>query len=268
LSASACLLALALPAAAAGPPGLADAAMQRDAAALRRLLDQGADPNLPGQYDTPALHWMVRVNDLESARLLLEAGADPNALTPQGLSPLSLAIASGNADLVRLLLDAGADASGTEPSGEPLLLSAAAVGVAGAVEALLEHGASLDASDPVYGQTALMLAAREGHPAVVQLLLARGANPNAATTVCPAPAFVAPNSVPGFGFGVGIIRGGTPKDRGRREPQAGGMTPLRYAARHDHAEIAGLLLDAGANIDAREANDMTPLLMAVSNEQV
>jgi ankyrin repeat protein len=72
--------------------------------------------------------------------------------------------------------------------------------------------------------------------------------------------------VPGFGYGVGIIRGGVPADRGRREPTPGGLTPLHFAARHDHVDVARLLVEAGAEVNAREANDITPLLMAVSNQ--
>ncbi|MEO6186385.1 MAG: ankyrin repeat domain-containing protein, partial [Steroidobacteraceae bacterium] len=89
-----------------------------------------------------------------------------------------------------------------------------------------------------------------------------------ATKVGKAPAFIAPNSVPGFGFGVGILRGGVPADRGRREPQPGGLTPLHYAARHDHVAVAKLLLQAGAQVNAREANGITPLLMAISSNNM
>jgi ankyrin repeat protein len=74
--------------------------------------------------------------------------------------------------------------------------------------------------------------------------------------------------VPGFGFGVGILRGGVPADRGRREPTPGGMTALHYAARHDHVEVARVLIDAGAKLDAKEANGIWPLLMAISNDNV
>ena len=56
---------------------LADAAMNRDAAAVRLLLERGADVNALGAYDTPALHWVVRVQDRATAGLLLDAGAEP-----------------------------------------------------------------------------------------------------------------------------------------------------------------------------------------------
>jgi ankyrin repeat protein len=224
-----------------------------------------ADPGR-AQFGTPTLHWRVDADDLEGARKLLQAGADANSLTERGISPLSLAIANGNTAMVDLLLKAGAHAGELEPSGETLLMRASEVGVLPVVQLLVKHGAAVDVRDARFGQTALMFAARAGHADIVAALLAAGAKPNVATLVGAAPAFIAPNSVPGFGFGVGILRGGVPADRGRREPRPGGLTPLHYAARHDHVDVARLLLKAGAQVNAREANDITPLLMAISND--
>ena len=68
--------------------------MSRDAAAVRALLSKGADANALGAYGTPALHWVVRVEDRATAGLLLDAGADPNFKSPQGVAPLHLAIAN------------------------------------------------------------------------------------------------------------------------------------------------------------------------------
>jgi ankyrin repeat protein len=247
---------------------LADAAMKGDSAALRALLSSGADPDARGAFGTPALHWLVRVDDLAGARVLLKAGADANGESERAVTPLSLAIANGNASMVSLLLDAGADANHPEPTGETPLMRAAEVGVPAVVRTLLKHGAVVDARDAAFGQTALMLAARQGHAEVVATLLEAGAKPNVATKIGPTPAFIAPNSVPGYGFGVGILRGGVPADRGRREPVPGGLTPLLYAARHDHVEVAKLLIDAGADVNAPEANGIWPLLMAISNDNV
>lgn len=247
---------------------VANAAMNGDLPVMHALLKQGADPNARGFFGTPPLHWRVRVDDLEGAKGLLKAGADPNGLTERGVSPLSLAIANGNPEMVNLLLRAGADANHADPSGETPLMRAAQVGVPAVVEQLLRKGAQVDVRDPNYGQTALMFAARAGVADIVSVLLAHGANPNLATFVGETPAFIKPNSVPGFGYGVGIIRGGVPADRGRREPTPGGMTPLLYAARHDHVEVAKRLIAAGADVNAQEANGIWPLLMAVSNNNM
>ena len=247
---------------------IADAAMNGDLPLMDALLKKGANPNTRGSFGTPPLHWRVRVDDLASAKRLLKAGADPNGLSERGVSPLSLAIANGNPEMVGLLLGAGADPNHSEPSGESHLMMAAQAGVLAVVEQLLSHKAQVDVRDPNYGQTALMFAARAGHAEIVSALLARGANPNVATRVGETPAFIKPNSVAGFGFGVGILRGGVPADRGRREPTPGGMTPLLYAARHDRVEVANRLIAAGADVNAKEANGIWPLLMAISNDNV
>lgn len=247
---------------------LADAAMNGDVDAVRALVKRGADVNTPGAFGTPALHWRVRVDDVPGAKFLLESGADANGTTERGVTPLGLAIENGNAAMVSLLLQAGADVNHAERTGETPLMRAAEVGVLPVVQLLLVRGASVDARDEYYGQTALMFAARAGHADIVKALLARGADPNAATSVGATPAFVAPNSVPGFGFGVGILRGGVPADRGRREPIPGGMTPLLYAVRHDRVEVAKLLIQAGADVNAKEANGIWPLLMAISNDNM
>jgi ankyrin repeat protein len=249
-------------------PRLPNAAMNRDLATVHALLDQGVDPNSLGEYETPALHWLVRIDAMDSVKELLDAGADPNSVASTGISPLSLAISNGSPAMVELLLDAGANANNLEPSGETMLMTAAAAGVSDSVEALLDHGAEVDMRDATYDQTALMVASREGYPEIVSILLDHGADPNASTAIGKTPPFIAPNSVPGFGFGVGIIRGGVPADRGRREPTPGGMTPLHYAARHNHIDVAELLLDAGAKLDAKEANGIWPLLMAISNNNM
>jgi ankyrin repeat protein len=250
----------------AGAPGaLAEASMHGDLATMQALLKSGADVNAAGPFGTPALHWRVDAEDVAGVKLLLQAGANANARTDRDISPLSLAIGTGNAEIVGLLLNAGADANQLEPTGETQLMMASQAGVVPVVQDLLRHGARVDEREAAYGQTALMYAARAGQAGVVAVLLAAGAAPNVATKVGPAPGFIGPNSVPGFGFGEGIIRGGVPEDRGRREPAPGGLTPLHYAARQNHAEAAKLLLKAGAKIEAREANDITPLLMAISN---
>src|SRR5688500_7084109 len=83
---------------------LTDAAMRGDAARMEALLQAGADPNVAGQFGTPALHWRVEADDLAGVRRLLKAGADVNGQTERGITPLMLAIARGNAAMVEILL--------------------------------------------------------------------------------------------------------------------------------------------------------------------
>jgi ankyrin len=238
--------------------------MKRDVTAVRALIAQKIDVNAPGVDGSPALHWAVRVDDAGMAKLLLGAGAQATLANRYGLTPMAIAASNGSASMIAVLLDAGADANAPDPAGDTPLMSVIRVGRVDAVTLLLDRGAKVDAADATYQQTALMVAVRENHPDIVKLLIARGASVNARTRTGRTPPWVLPNSQPGFGHGIGIVRGGSP-DRGRRAPTPGGMTPLLYASRDGRMEIARMLLDAGADINVRDANDITPLIAAITN---
>jgi len=250
--------------AADGDTRLADAALRRDTAAIRALIGQKVDVNAAGTDGTPALHWVVRVDDVATARLLLDAGAQASLPNRYGLTPLTIAASMGSAPMLGVLLDAGADVNALDPAGETPLMGASRVGSLDAVTLLLDRGAKVDAIDTTYQQTALMVAVRENHPEVVRLLVARGAAINHKTRIGRTPQWVLPNSVPGFGHGVGIVRGGLPP-RGSRQPIPGGMTPLLYASRDGRMETARLLLDAGADVNLPDVNGITPLISAITN---
>src|SRR5499427_6236919 len=234
----------------AGDTRLADAAMKRDTATVRKLIDQH-----------------VHVNDFDTARRLIRAGADVSKPNRYGVTPMSLASANGSAEMIALLLEAGADANVTDQTGETALMTATKIGNVDAVRTLLDHGATVDARDPAFQQTALMMAVRENHPDVLKLLIDRGAQVNVQTRTGATPNWVLPNSVPGFGHGIGIVRGGLP-ERGSRYLIPGAMTPLLYAARDGRIESAKVLLAAGAEMDHADANGVTPLLMAITNNHV
>jgi len=261
------VLMLILAAGAAGDTRLADAAMKRDVATVRKLLDEKVDVNAPGADGTPALHWIVRVDDFDTAQRLIRAGADASKANRYGVTPLSLASTNGNARMIALLLEAGADSNERDKQGETALMTAAKVGSVDSVRTLLDHSATIDARDPAFEQTALMMAIREDHPDVVKLLVDRGASVNTQTRAGAAPPWILPNSVPGFGHGIGIVRGGLP-ERGSRYLIPGAMTPLLYAARDGRTESARILIAAGAELERTDANGITPLLMAITNDHV
>jgi ankyrin repeat protein len=264
---AAALLAWPLLASAAGErSALADAAMNRDAAAVRTLLAQGADANAPGAYGTPALHWAIRVEDRATAGLLLDAGADPNARTAQGVAPLHLAIANADLATVELLLAAGADATLPDRAGETPLMLAARTGDVVIAARLIAAGAPVDAREDAYAQTALMIAAREGRADIVRLLLEEGAEVNAQTRAGAVPGFRLPGENAGS-KGVGIVRGGWP-DHGMRAPVPGAKTPLLYATRRGDLGITRLLVEAGADLELADADGVTPLLYAILNASV
>lgn len=170
-------LALILPIAnVAGAQSVADAAMQRDNAEVRRLVQGGADVNAAQADGATALHWAAYHGDSALARLLFEAGADPSAANRNGSTPLWLASSQGDATMIEILLDGGADANEQLPLGRRPLMLAARAGSVDAVRVLLDHGADPNASEDERGTTALMQAADQGHADVIALLIEHGAD--------------------------------------------------------------------------------------------
>lgn len=245
---------------------VAAAAAAADMTGVRALVRGGADVNALGTDGSTALAYVVRYRDAEVAKLLLRAGARPDQPTRLGVLPLHVAIENADLASVQVLLDAGADANSADATGEPGLLKAARVSDTRILETLLRHGADPAKGDTGYGQTALMVAAREGNVAAVKLLLAKGAAVDAQTRAGKVPAFRLPSTNSGS-KGAGIVRGGWPA-RGERDPVPGAKTALLYATREGHVEVTRLLLDAGAALEKADANDVTPLLMALINGQL
>jgi ankyrin repeat protein len=249
---------------------LAEAARHGDAAAVRAMLEAGdIDVDAPSRDGTPPLHWAVRNGDRDSVERLLAAGADVDAANRYGLRPLHVAIESGDAALTRRLLEAGAGTSALDRAGETPLMLAARIGEVDIARALLEHGAAVEARDDRFGQTALMIAAREGHLETARVLLEAGAAVDAQTKPEQPPRFIPPSESPaGLSRGTGIIRAGWPDGRGKRFPAGGSKTPLLYATREGHLEVARLLLDHGASLELADDNGVTPLISAIVNASI
>jgi len=150
---------------------LVDAMKNQDLPRVRALLDQRADVNLRSEDGSTALLWAAHWNDLQTAELLVRAGAEPNAANDFRMTPLSQACTNGSAAFVTLLLKAGAKPDTPISTGETPLMTCARAGAADAVRALLEVGADVNAKEPTQDQTALMWAAAEHHPNVLQTLI-------------------------------------------------------------------------------------------------
>ncbi|MGD8840595.1 MAG: ankyrin repeat domain-containing protein, partial [Gammaproteobacteria bacterium] len=151
---------------------LQDMIRSADTAALREALASGIDTDALGQ----ALHVAVLMEDLEAIRLLYEHGADleaPNRIG--GAHPLHVAADIGLPPVINLLIDLGAELDARDDLGRTPLIQAAIAGNSGAVEVLLAAGADADAAETRRGTTALHLAAFRGHREVIDVLLTYGA---------------------------------------------------------------------------------------------
>ncbi|MCP5146148.1 MAG: ankyrin repeat domain-containing protein [Gammaproteobacteria bacterium] len=235
---------LAIPAARASQ--LTDAARDNDAARVQQLIKAGADVNARGPDGGTALLWAAHFADADLVRALLKAGADPSVANLFGATPISEAAEVGSAAIIEQLLKAGVDPNSTNPEGQQPLMVVARTGRTDAAEVLLRHGAEVDARESWGGQTALMWAASQGHPAMIELLLKHHADANA------------------HGVARNWQRRVTVEPR-KKIMADGGFTPLMYAARENCIECVGVLLAGGADIDDVDPDRVTSLNLALLN---
>lgn len=227
---------------------LIEAARHDDADAVRLLLNDGADPDAMQADGATALHWAVFRENSAMLNALLNAGADVNAVNRLGASPLFIAAEGGNAELIGQLLEAGADPDVALMIGETPLMTAARAGSTEGVRLLLAAGAELNNSENSRAQTALMWAAAQGHVEVVRELVNAGADLEARSAVRERLMYA--DETNGGAFDVGIME------------QLGGFSPLLFAARQGHVDVAKVLLDAGADIEGVAGNAASPLVIA------
>lgn len=143
---------------------------------VRKLLQQGMDPNTLDERGRPALVKAMQLESLRVVQELLQApGIRLNEASPAGETALMHACIKGHLDLVQLLLGRGARIN--QPGWTPLHYAASAdtehsVSIA---RLLLDEHAYIDAESPNQS-TPLMLAAQYGSEAMVDLLLQAGAD--------------------------------------------------------------------------------------------
>lgn len=92
-----------------GWTALLSVAYAGNTAAVRVLLEAGADPNQTGLFQSSALHWAVVRGLTEIVQMLLKAGANPDLADDFGHTPLYAARAHHQARIADLLLEGGAD---------------------------------------------------------------------------------------------------------------------------------------------------------------
>jgi ankyrin repeat protein len=233
---------------AAAPP-LLDAARRDDAERVAALLKAHADVNVRQADGATALHWAAQHDDLPLASMLLKAGARAGAADDTGATPLFLACMNRSGAMVTLLLDRKADPNAALLTGETALMTCSRTGNPSAVRALVAHGADVNRREPQHSQTALMWAAAGGHAEAVAALLNAGADVRARSrTYSQTVTSEVTQRAGRETLNYNVLRGGS--------------TALLFAARSGDAESVRVLVDGGANVDDAQPNGMTALVEA------
>jgi len=204
---------------------------------VKELILQGANINARHRMGMSLLHMAAVTGPKNAVVLLLNNGALVDARDDSGLTPLHYLAGAlapkqeRDSDIVGILVNSGADINATDKEGLTALHHAAAKGLdESVVKCLIDHSADINASDK-YGLTPLHNAVIHKCEGFVRLLTANGEL---------------------------VV---DPKDNF-------GRTPLHFAAGADHAvsyrykewpTIVQLLLDNGADINAKDNTGWTPL---------
>jgi len=242
---------------------LADAAMKGNKAAVRSLLQKKVDVNAAQTDGTTALHWAVRLDDLETAELLIRAGANVSAPTRAGATPLQLAAVNGNAVMIAALIKAGADPNvPLTKYGDTTLMMAARTGNPEAIKVLLDNGSKINAVETWGGTTALMWAVSESHPDAAKMLIDHGANVNVRSKIVPSEGrrggSTSNSSV------TSLPRDPEPGEKPKKD-YYGGFTPLHFAVRQGDIESTRRLVAAGADLNTVSADGKASLELAIYN---
>jgi ankyrin repeat protein len=184
-----------------GATALWAASLNGSAIMVRRLLQAGANPNASLLLGETPLMVAARSGKADIVEQLLDRGANVNARAARSQTALMWAVAQKHPDVVRVLLVHGADVHARSevwrqmmavpPHGRPeynsmiphggdtALMFAARVGDVISARHLVEAGANVNDTD-AWGVSATVLAAHSGSGEMVDFLLDKGADPNAA----------------------------------------------------------------------------------------
>lgn len=233
-----------------GPPSpLLNAALSANISAMKAELDAGANVNQATVLGDTPLHFILRRTSLgrmqgriEAVALLVSHGANVNSRNRRGVTALMEAADAGDTEVVKYLVQHLATIDLSDDEGRTAISLSASRRYSDIVSFLAGAGANIEARDnhertplmqaiasvPVAPSDAAAHVTEEGEQlSIVELLLARGANPN---TV----------------------------DRK-------GWTPVALGAEYGSPEIVSALLRRGANVNVRTTSlgNQSPLMIAI-----
>ncbi|XP_070692845.1 ankyrin repeat and SOCS box protein 5 [Pempheris klunzingeri] len=204
--------------------------------------------------DRSPLHDAASQGRLLALRTLILQGHSVNVLTIDHVTPLHEACVGDHVACARALIDAGANVNASTIDGVTPLFNACTVGSVACTEILLENGAKPQSL--VYHPSPIHEATSKGHYGCVEALVTWGADvdmdiPHLGTalyTACICQELECARK---------LLREGANVQKGRSLD-----SPLHAAAEKDCTAVVKLLLDFGADINARNTEFQRPVDVA------
>ncbi|XP_048257810.1 serine/threonine-protein phosphatase 6 regulatory ankyrin repeat subunit A-like [Haliotis rufescens] len=231
------------------------------------LVSKGANESIVDRFDNNILHSAGRGGDVEVVQYVLSHDlVDINVRGSCRRTPVMVAAENGHREIVKLLVDKGGDMSLVDEKNDNILHLACLCGQKEVVKYVLSqdivdiNGRGRQTTTPV------MLAARNGHKEVVELLVKKGADLSLAYNT---PGSNVLHLACFYGH-VDVVKYLLSQDtvdvnsRGRYK-----QTPMMRAAKNGHKEVVELLVKKGADLSlAYNADGSNVLHLACVNGHV
>lgn len=201
--------------------------------------------------------------DLAGVTRAIEEGANVDVRDEVGNTPLINACMACNASVIEFLISRGADCNASNIYGLTPIFLAILKCEPGLISTLIKKGAAVNVAATEKSVTPLhTVFVRENFSVeILQLLLKKGADPNARDKEGKTPLFYLAHPKFALGQDKTVKAASILIDAGARfnEADKDGNTPLHYASRNGISMLAKALIDRGANVNARNVNGDTPL---------
>ncbi|HAD82605.1 MAG: hypothetical protein A2509_00985 [Candidatus Edwardsbacteria bacterium RIFOXYD12_FULL_50_11] len=231
------------------------------------LLSQKADLNARESDNETPLYYAAALGRLPMVEFLVSQGADVNdSLSRVGNTVVSLAMERRQPEAVKLLIRLGATTKMNPrnqfPASWTLMHTAAWEAGKDLIDFLADHGVPVDQKTDG-DRTPLHNACLQGNTAGARALIARGADVNAVTAAGQTPLFMAVNCG-NLALAAELIGSGA-----RVDGQYGNerRNLLHYAVIKGYGDVAGLLMEKGVAVNAKDKDGKTALDYAIQYGQ-
>ncbi|KAM9192331.1 ankyrin repeat and SOCS box protein 5 isoform 1-T1 [Dugong dugon] len=210
--------------------------------------------------DRSPLHEAASQGRLLALRTLLSQGYNVNAVTIDHITPLHEACLGDHVACARTLLEAGANVNAITIDGVTPLFNACSQGSSSCTELLLEYGAKAQLESCLPSPT--HEAASKGHHECLEILISWGVDVDQDIPHLGTPLYVACMAQQ-FHCIRKLLYAGADVQKGKYWD-----TPLHAAAQQSNTEIVNLLLEFGADVNAKNTELLRPIDVAASSSLV
>ena len=205
------------------------------------VTEKGADVNKQDSQGYTPLTNAARQRQDQTAKLLIDLKADPNLADGNDMTPLVTAVMRDSVPTIKVLLDAGAKVEEPGPQGFRPLALAIGESKYESAKALMDAGADVNVASGSEALTPLMIASAQSAPA-------EGAR-----------------FLPGSTRPIDIAKSLIDRNADVNAKSSNGMTALMIAAAHNNPPMIGLLMEFGADPDAKNNQGQTASEVAQIN---